>query len=90
MSDEKRKILVLVEGARTDVRLMQHLLSQYSIDARYEIVSYCTNIYTLYQEMFEDAMLRADVYEKLAEAEKQVQSGQVLDADTALQSHLRQ
>lgn len=53
MADKKRKILVLVEGAKTDVAVMQRLLCLYQIDVKYEIVSYCTNIYTLYQEMFE-------------------------------------
>lgn len=54
MTEEKRRILVLVEGAKTDVALMERLLSVYQIDIKYEIVSYCTNIYTLYHEMFED------------------------------------
>ena len=48
MAEEKRKILVLVEGAKTDVALMERLLSVYHIDIKYKIVSYCTNIYTLY------------------------------------------
>lgn len=50
----KPKILFLVEGAKTDVRLMQKLLSVYGFDQKYEIVSYNTNIYTLYNEMFRD------------------------------------
>ena len=54
MAKEKRKILVLVEGAKTDVALMERLLATYQIDFKYEIVPYCTNIYTLYHEMFED------------------------------------
>lgn len=54
MAKEKRKIFVLVEGAKTDVALMERLFSIYQIDFKYEIVSYCTNIYTLYKEMFED------------------------------------
>ena len=54
MADHLRKMLILVEGAKTDVVLMKHLLSVYKIDARYEIVSYCTNIYTLYNEMFSE------------------------------------
>ena len=33
---------------------MKRLLSTYKIDSNYEIVSYCTNIYTLYREMFEN------------------------------------
>ena len=50
----KPKILFLVEGAKTDVRLMQKLLSIYGFDQKYELVSYNTNIYTLYNEMFRD------------------------------------
>lgn len=54
MSNNKTKILVLVEGAKTDVRLMNHLIKIYEIDLKYTIVSYNTNIYTLYNEMFKD------------------------------------
>ena len=43
MTEEKRKILVLVEGAKTDVALMERLLSVYQIDIKYKIISYCTN-----------------------------------------------
>lgn len=52
MDEVKRKILVIVEGAKTDDKLMRHLLSKYEIGAKYEIVPYRTNIYTLYREMF--------------------------------------
>jgi hypothetical protein len=51
MSD-KRKILVCVEGRRDDVRLMGRLFRTYVIDSHYEIVSYNTNIYALYNDMF--------------------------------------
>ncbi len=54
MSSEKRKILILVEGEKQDVNLMKHLLHIYRIDAKYEIVPYRTNIYTLFDEMFID------------------------------------
>lgn len=54
MADRKRKILLLVEGAKTDAALMQRLLTLYQLDVQYEIISYCTNIYTLYHEMFEE------------------------------------
>jgi hypothetical protein len=52
----KKKILILVEGAKTDVLLMQRLFSVYRISDEREIVSYCTNIYVLYQEMFHDGV----------------------------------
>ena len=52
MYRKQAKILMLVEGAKTDVKLMKHLLKVYGISDHHEIVSYRTNIYTLYQEMF--------------------------------------
>lgn len=52
MKKNKTKILMLVEGKKTDVVLMQHLLDIYGIDEKYEIVSYNTNIYVLYNFMF--------------------------------------
>ena len=50
----KRKILILVEGAKTDFRLVKHLLDVYELDEQYEIVSYNTNIYALYNTMFKN------------------------------------
>lgn len=50
----KTKVLVLVEGAKTDVKLMERLFDAYQISDSHEIVSYNTNIYTLYKEMFEN------------------------------------
>lgn len=54
MVERKRKILLLVEGVKTDVVLMQHLLRIYQFEDSYEIIPYGTNIYTLYHEMFEE------------------------------------
>lgn len=51
----KKNIFVLVEGAKTDVVVMRKLFNIYEISDEYEIVSYCTNIYTLYQQMFRDS-----------------------------------
>ncbi len=48
------KILVLVEGAKTDLRVLYHLLHIYGIDKNHEVVSYNTNIYVLYKQMFDD------------------------------------
>lgn len=45
---------MLVEGEKTDVKLMTHLLEVYGLNDGYEIVSYNTNIYTLYKQMFAD------------------------------------
>lgn len=54
MVNEKSKILVLVEGEKTDYKLMDRLLRMYGIAESHEIVSYNTNIYTLYNQMFRD------------------------------------
>ena len=43
---------MLVEGARTDVKLMAKLLDMYGISDDHELVSYNTNIYELYGQMF--------------------------------------
>lgn len=49
----KKQILVLVEGEKTDVFVMQNLFRVYSeLDSDYIIVPYRTNIYVLYQEFF--------------------------------------
>ena len=47
---DRVKILVLVEGAKIDVRLMEHLFRVYGIEAKYDIVSYNTNVYVLYND----------------------------------------
>jgi len=54
MFKNKSKILILVEGAKTDLKLMKHLLSIYGITNDHEIVSYNSKIYALYEEMFHD------------------------------------
>ncbi len=54
MSDSKTKVLLIVEGEKTDVKLMNHLFNIYGIGETHSIVSYKTNIYTLYKQMFID------------------------------------
>ena len=78
----KKKILVLVEGQKTDVRLMNHLFSIYKIDAKYEIVSYNTNIYTLYNEMFRDGKPdELDLLQVLKAREKDVNRKEIFNVD---------
>jgi len=48
----KSKTLILVEGEKTDFKLMERLLTQYSIKDMHDIISYKTNIYSLYNTMF--------------------------------------
>jgi hypothetical protein len=65
------KILVIVEGSKTDFRLMEHLLHMYGIDSSHTVVSYNTNIYELYKGMFEDKdPASIDLLQMLKEREK--------------------
>lgn len=69
--ENKAKVLVLVEGAKTDIKLMQKLFNIYEISNTHEIVLYNTNIYTLYKEMFEDKEPSSfDLLQILKEREK--------------------
>ena len=80
MSDGKSKILVLVEGAKTDVKLMQKLFEVYGISERYEILSYNTNIYTLYREMFSDGDPSSiDTLQNLEEHERDAEKKKLFD-----------
>ena len=45
---------MLVEGAKMEIKLMEHLLSVYGISQSHQIVSYNTSIYDLYAHMFVD------------------------------------
>jgi hypothetical protein len=79
--DKESRILVLVEGAKTDFRLMEHLLHIYGIDNSHRIVSYNTNIYVLYQEMFADGDPSSiDILQLLKEKEKDPFKKEILDA----------
>lgn len=82
MAKNKSKILVLVEGAKTDVRLMEHLLKIYGISENHTIVSYYTNIYTLYNEMFRDNNPDdIDLRQLLKEREKDPNKKLIFDED---------
>ena len=50
--ENKRQVLVVVEGAKTDVRLMKRLFDIYGLSARHTIVPYKTNIHELFERMF--------------------------------------
>ena len=82
MGNYKAKILVLVEGSRTDMRLMNHIFETYEIDAKYEIVSYNTNIYVLYNEMFyEGKPGDMDILQMLRACEQDESRKQIFDQD---------
>lgn len=77
----KSKILVIVEGSRTDLRLMERLLNIYGINNSHQIVSYSTNIYTLYQEMFTGKdPASIDLLQMLKEREKDPEKKKILDS----------
>lgn len=80
MDEGKSKILVLVEGEKTDYRLMGHLLEVYGISDSHEIVSYNTNIYVLYNEMFRDGDPSSmDILQILKEHERDLEKKKLFD-----------
>ena len=80
MAEGKSKILVLVEGEKTDYRLMGHLLEVYGISDSHEIVSYNTNIYILYNEMFRDSdPASMDILQILKEHERDLEKKKLFD-----------
>lgn len=80
MVSEKSKILVLVEGEKTDYKLMDRLLRTYGISESHEIVSYNTNIYTLYNQMFRDGDPEAvDILQILKEHEPDETKKKIFD-----------
>ena len=52
----RKSILLIVEGAKQEKALFRALLACYQLDLEYEIYSYGTNIYELYEKMFSDGM----------------------------------
>lgn len=80
MGNDKPKILVLVEGAKTDAKLMEHLLTVYGIHQTHQIVSYNTNIYTLYNQMFRDSEPEnIDLHQLLKENENDAEKKKIFD-----------
>ena len=76
----KSKILILVEGAKTEPPLMRHLLDVYHIGDNHEIVSYNTNIYVLYNEMFlEGDPDSIDLLRLLREREPDLEKKKIFD-----------
>ena len=77
----KSKILVIVEGAKTDFNLMKRLLNIYGISENHQIVSYNTNIYTLYNQLPDnyDDYDNIDLLQLLKEREKDESKRALLD-----------
>ncbi len=81
-SANQKKILVLVEGEKADVIVMQKLFAMYpELDAKYKIISYCTNIYTLYQDFFPDGIAQhsLDLLQVLKSREKDLAQKYIFD-----------
>ena len=71
MNSNKRQILVIVEGSKTDYNLMTHLLNVYGISQDHNMVAYDTNIYSLYNVVFAtDDPDSIDILQLLKEHEK--------------------
>ncbi len=81
MDETKAKILMLVEGAKTDVVLMNHVLKLYGISDSHQIVSYNTNIYSLYDSLFASGDPNVlDLLQVLKENEKDEDKRTIFDA----------
>lgn len=81
MPKDKIKILIIVEGKKTYFRLMSRLFDIYGISDKHEIVSYNTNIYNLYNEMFSDNdPQNYDLLQVLKEHEQDTKIRQLFDA----------
>ena len=80
MADEKSKILVLVEGKKTDYQLMKRIFRLYGISDSHEVISYNTNIYVLYNEMFRDGdPASLDILQTLKEHERDPEKKKLFD-----------
>lgn len=80
MADEKSKILVLVEGKKTDYQLMKRIFRLYGISDSHEVISYNTNIYVLYNEMFRDGdPASLDILQILKERERDPEKKKLFD-----------
>ena len=71
----KRKVLLVVEGIKQEVQLFKALFRCFELDLEYEIYSYNTNIYDLYERMFldgdeEDLSLLGVLKERANETDK--------------------
>ena len=80
MDKQQPKILVLVEGEKTDIKIMNHLLCVYGTRDHHQIVSYQTNIYDLYKKMFvNDDPDSLDLLQVLKENEKDESIKKIFD-----------
>lgn len=81
---EKRSILLVVEGSKQEQLLMNKVLEEFGLDVDYQIYSYGTNIYELYERMFvqgRDELEALSLVGVLKEREKDPKRRKLLDAN---------
>jgi hypothetical protein len=76
-----KKILLLVEGEKLEVNLLNKLLAIYSLDVNYEIYPYKTNIYELYERMFKGNEEDLDVLDLLGILKERDHDSKILNED---------
>ena len=76
----KKKILLCVEGEKTEEKLLRYLFEIYGLDLDFTIVPYRTNIHQLYRQMFEDQdPASLDLIQVLKERERDPEKRALLD-----------
>ena len=70
---------MLVEGDKREPALMKHLFEIFGIDEQYEIYSYNTEIYTLYEKVFSYGDDAIDILQVLKENERDKGKRRLLD-----------
>lgn len=74
------KILIIVEGAKIDVKLMTHLLKTYNISDEHNIISYNANLYSLFNQMFKQGNPEdLDLLQLLKEHERNDEKKKIFD-----------
>lgn len=84
MSSTKRNILLVVEGGKQEPQLFSAILREYDLDGNYELYSYNTNIYELYERMFTEGKENLEALSFLGvlkEREKDPKLRALLDKD---------
>lgn len=80
--DKNAKILFIVEGAKTDKRLMQEILAIYNITNDHEVYSYNTNLHHLYRVLSQyDEWNDIDLLNALKEHERDKDRKEILSGN---------
>lgn len=76
-----KKILLITEGAKGEKQLLEKLLKEYNLAIEYELYTYGTNIYELYERMFtnqEENLENLDLLQTLKERDS---NNEILNQD---------